>query len=134
MGTTRQALAPPGSSFRGVLAADWGSGDVGDVIGVGMDANGLIVKGDGTSGILGVCCITAAMKAGDPIDVFGLGAEFADFKTLADDSTAVLKATKYYAASDGVVTATDTGTLIGHTLRDDGLGRLRLLTPVPPAA
>lgn len=58
---------PVGDGFRAPLAADW-AGAVAPV-GVGLDVNGRVVVGGGTSGIVGVVCKPDALKAGQPIDV-----------------------------------------------------------------
>lgn len=56
-----------GDGFRAPLAADW-AGQAAP-IGVGLDVNGRVVPGQGTTGIKGVVCKPDALKAGQPIDV-----------------------------------------------------------------
>ena len=122
------------SSFRAPLAADWGAGDVGDVVGVGLNASGQVVKGAGATGIEGVVCITEVMVAGDIVDVLQDGSEIADFNTLADGSTATTVGTRYYAATaNGAVSTTNTGAPIGVTLVTNGSRRLRVKIERPAA-
>lgn len=64
--------------FRGVLAADWPAADIDRIVGVGADADGLIVQGAGVTGLLGVAILTSnkptdgtrgpARRAGDTVD------------------------------------------------------------------
>ena len=107
---------PKAGGFRAPLAADWLTGDLKKVIGVGLDANGRVVKGAGTSGFIGVLVLTQALLAGDIVDVMTNG-EIVDFTP----STA---GTVYYAATaDGVVNATSAAgkLIVGHTVQANRL-------------
>lgn len=117
---------PPGSSFRAKLAVAWPASDKGKVYGVGLNASGKVVKGAGTTGILGIYCPSGARAADEVIDVMRDGSELADFNFLNDGTTATIAATKYYAIpADGLITATATSnTFIGHTVEKDGFNRL----------
>lgn len=97
---------------RGTLDADIAEADWGKVLGVGIDADGLVVRGAGQSGIIGVIIADKTnYKAGMRCDIFGNGSEIVDVPGLA-------AGTAYYAANaDGVLTATPTtATAIGFTV------------------
>lgn len=96
--------------FRAPLAADWLTADLKKVIGVGLNASGQIVKGAGTTGIVGVLVLTEALKAGDIVDPMSRG------QITAFEGN---PGTKYFAAAaDGVVNSTSTAgkTYVGHTV------------------
>lgn len=106
---------PKVGGFRAPLAADWASGDIKKVFGVGLNASGQVVKGAGSSGIVGVIVLTKARKATEIVDIM-TGGEIVAF---GGDPGA-----KYFAATaDGAVTkTTGTGkTLVGHTVEGDRL-------------
>jgi len=105
---------PISGGFRAPLNFDVASGDVGKIIGVGLNANGRIVKGAGNTGVRGVICPTQPMAAGDIIDTMTSG-EIVDVTGLA-------AGTVYYtAAADGAVSTTNTGTHVGHTVEAERL-------------
>ena len=111
---------PKAGGFRAPLNADWSTNDLKKVIGVGLNANGNVVKGAGNSGIVGVLVLTEALKAGDIVDVMTAG-EIVDFSGTGGPGVA---GTVYYAATaDGVVNATSaTGkSRVGHTVKADRL-------------
>lgn len=63
-------VAPGVGNFRGTLAVDWAEADWNKAIGVGLDANGLVVKGASVSGIVGVVIVDKTTKrAKSRIDV-----------------------------------------------------------------
>lgn len=100
---------PVSGGFRAPLAADWLSGDVNTVFGVGLDVNGRVVKGAGQTGVIGVLVLTKVRKAGDIVDVMTDG-EVVEF-------TPGVAGTVYFAAAaGGVVSTTNTGTRLGHTV------------------
>ena len=94
--------------FRAPLAADWGASRVGVLTGVGLDANGRIVPGDGNTGVKGVLVIDQPMAAGDIVDTMTDG-EIVDCEGLS-------AGTGYFAAADGTVSDVNTGTYLGHTV------------------
>ncbi len=106
------------SGGRGKLAVDWLPGDLDKVVGVGLNAAGLIVKGAGNTGIIGVMILTMVRKAGDVVDVMDKG-EIVDFQWVGRPRVAFPGATpgtKYYAAANGDVSSTAAGgVLVGHT-------------------
>ena len=61
---------PIAGGFRAALAADLAKiTATANGIGVGLNATGLVVPGNGNTGVLGVVCVTRDMKAGDTVDV-----------------------------------------------------------------
>lgn len=64
---------PISGGFRAPLAADRAKTSAGNPLGVGLDANGRVVPGGGTTGIVGVLCTTRDMKANDIVDVMTHG-------------------------------------------------------------
>ena len=100
---------------RGTLNADIVQADWGKVIGVGINSSGLVVRGAGQSGVVGVICVDRTnYRAGQRCDIFGNGSEFLEFTGAAG--------TKHYAATaDGAVSTTNTGTYIGYTVEADRL-------------
>lgn len=114
---------PKVGSFRAALNADWADADVDKVFGVGLNSSGLVVKGSGATGVLGVVIRTKkGEKAGDVIDVHTNGELYPFVET---DGTAVSPGKKYYAQSNGDVTdtAVDGSVQIGWATSD---GRLVL--------
>lgn len=102
-------VEPKGGSFRAPLNFAIASGDVGTVVGVGLDANGRCVKGAGTSGVVGVICPSRVMAAGEPIDVMTSG-EIVD--------TSLTAGARYYAdAVTGVLNTTNTNAKVGFTVQ-----------------
>jgi len=60
---------PKGGGFRAPLAADWAAAD-GAIVAVGLDNQGRVVPGAGTTGIVGVCVLVKTnKKAGNIVDV-----------------------------------------------------------------
>lgn len=100
---------PVSGGFRAPLAADYTGSET--PIGVGLDANGRVVPGEGTSGVVGVLIKTWDAAAGDIVDVMTAG-EIVEADLAAG--------TVYYAAAgDGAISTTDTGTRVGHTVEAD---------------
>lgn len=116
---------PMAGGFRAHLAADFPIGDVNKLIGVGMNANGEIVKGGGNSGVIGVLVLTKARKAGEVVDTMTDG-EVVEFGGVAG--------TKYFSDAAGAITATDApgSVLVGHTVEGNRL--IVRVIAVPTAA
>lgn len=99
---------------RGVLKADIALEDLDGVIGVGYDSAGLVVKGAGQTGIVGVMNPSKFYsKAGSICDVMVLG-DILDLPGLAAGSA-------IYSDDAGVVSTTNTGTKVGFTTSADHL-------------
>lgn len=126
------------SGPRGFLAADWLPADLNKVVGVGYNAAGQLVKGGGGaggSGIKGVLVLSRVIKAGrEPVDPMKRG-EIVEFDVEGRPSTpfaAAAPGTNYYAdATTGVISTTNTGVYVGHTVEK---GRLIVNVNETPAA
>lgn len=115
------------SGSRCFLAADWLSADLETVIGVGLNASGLLVKGAGNTGIIGVLILTRVIKAGrEPVDIMKRG-EIVAFDKKGKPNTvfaAAVAGTRFQVNdTTGVVTAlagvtavAAGSTYIGHTV------------------
>lgn len=116
---------PKVGSFRAPLNGDFADADINKVWAVGLNSSGLVVKGNGATGIVGVIIRTKkGEKAGDMIDVHTAG-ELYPFVTTALANA--IPGTSYYAHADGTVDATATaGVKIGWCTPD---GRLVLRAP-----
>lgn len=108
---------PNVGSFRAALAGDWLDADVNKVFAVGLNSSGLVVKGAGTTGLLGIVIRTKkGEKAGDVIDVHTAGEVFPFVET---DGTAAVAGTRYYAHANGSVDDVATaGTTVGVVRSD----------------
>jgi hypothetical protein len=113
---------PVSGGFRATLAvavtATSGAGStsqIGIPLGVGLDANGRLVIGAGTTGVVGVCVFDSVKAIGDVADVMTAG-EIVDL-----DSTAFTVGNVYYAAATGAVNTTNTGARTGIAVRDQSV-------------
>lgn len=105
---------PKVGGFRAHLAEDWPEEDLNKVVGVGLDANGLVVQGGGQTGVLGVLVLTRVIRAGDePVDIMTAG-EIVEFPTAGEP--AAPGTVIYSAAADGTTDATAGGARVGHTV------------------
>ena len=111
---------PDVGSFRAALKNDFADADINKVFGVGLDSAGLVVKGNGSTGITGVIIRTKkGEKAGDVIDVHTAGELFPFVET---DGTLAVAGTKYYAHANGSVDDVATaGVLVGWVTSDKRL-------------
>ena len=100
---------------RAKNAADIAATDYDKIFGVGLNAQGRVVKGAGTTGVIGVTTWNRTnSKAGKVTDIFKLG-DFVECAGLA-------AGTKYFAdAATGVISTTNTGTYVGFTVEADRL-------------
>lgn len=98
---------PKAGGFRAPLAANFASGNLSTVKGVGLDSSGKIVIGAGNTGIIAVLVLTKVRNAGDIVDNMTDG-EIVEFPGAAG--------TKYYSAADGTISTTNTGTYVGSTV------------------
>lgn len=110
---------PEVSGTRAVLDTPLATGDLDKVIGVGLTANGRVVKGPGNTGIIGLLVNSRKSNlAGSVVDVMSLGdivgtaAEFpAGTVFIVTDATGVV------AAAAGANPAIAAGTTyVGHTV------------------
>jgi hypothetical protein len=110
---------PKGGGFRAKLNAAMLTADIGKVWAVGLNSSGLVVKGAGATGIVGVVVVNQAMAAGDVVDVMTNG-EIVDF-TLQNGSAAAAGTRYFGVAADGTFGTTATGTPFGYTVTADRL-------------
>ena len=114
---------PYGGGFRAPLAADWDPADLEKPYGVGINGQGQVVKGGGTSGIVGVLILTFPEKAGAIVDVmkFGEITDFAPTATTPGAGTGVAGNEYYAAQATGVITNASSANAqqIGHTVEAD---------------
>ncbi len=112
-------VVPGVGSFRAPLNAAILAADAGKMFAVSLNGSGRLVIGAGAvANIVGVIIPTEAFAAGDMIDVFRL-AEVLEFTTTAGGASTA--GTAYYGGTDGNITTTNTGKLIGRTVE---VGRL----------
>jgi hypothetical protein len=114
-------VEPLSGTFRGTLAAAW-TADDGVPVAVGLDVNGRVVPGAGTSGIAGIVVIVGAHNkvAGARVDVITAG-ELLEMSN--DDMTGRAAGIPVYAVpADGLLTNVATANIkIGHTVENDRL-------------
>jgi len=106
--------------FRAPLAANFASADLEKVFGVGLNASGQVVKGDGASGIVGVLVLTKAWGAGSIVDVMTSG-EIVEFgPTAGDPGVDFGDAGTVYFADGSTGAVSDSGSAgdvrVGHTV------------------
>jgi len=122
---------PNAGGFRALLDVAWVTADVGKVWAVGLNAAGHIVKGAGTTGIVGVIIVNEPQPAGAVGDVMTHG-EVTNFN-LQNGSAAAAGTTYFGVAADGTFNTTTSGTKLGYTVEADRLvvrcsGRVVALT------
>lgn len=89
---------PLSGGTRAPLAAAWPAADLQKVVGVGLDANGRVVRGAaGNSGFVGVVCLTQVKNVGDIVDVMQDG-DMVEMVGLAAGTT-------YYLDAAGALSA-----------------------------
>lgn len=101
--------------FRAPLAADWLSADLNKPFGVGLNAQGQVVKGNGTTGIQGVLILTKALKAGDIVDIMTAGEIVEWGPTAGTPGTDFgVAATNYLSNAAGDIAAGGAADAAGH--------------------
>jgi hypothetical protein len=113
---------PKNGGFRAPLAADFDPEDVEYLIGVGLDEDGRVVKGEGNTGIKGVLVLTMARKAGEVIDVMTSG-EIVEFEGEGGKPGIDLAkpGTNYFVDGDGSVKEGGGDCYVGHTVQSHRL-------------
>ena len=95
--------------FRAALAEDLASTDIDTVIGVGLNASGKVVPGDGVTGIVGVLVpVKGTISAGQIVDVLTNG-EVVEVDQVTFDPGDLVYASK----ADGVLQTASTNTSLG---------------------
>lgn len=93
---------PISGGFRAPLAASWTGSETAKA--VGLDTNGRVVAGAGTTGVVGVLCKHDDAAAGDIVDVMTAG-ELADC-TAFDPGTVYTANTTTGVLSSGAISST----------------------------
>jgi hypothetical protein len=108
---------PKVGGFRAPLAADYSSSDLEKIFGVGLNSSGQVVKGAGTSGIVGVLVLTKAWQAGMIVDVMTAG-EIVEFGPTAGTPGTDFGAagTKYFITNSTGAVASTGDTYAGCTV------------------
>lgn len=101
--TWRWDKTDPVDTIRGRLAVDWLAADVGEIIGVGFNASGLMVKGAGTTGVIGVAIFSQAYKAGKAVDAVKRGEAVGGVNIVP--ATAAIAGRSYSIGATGTKTA-----------------------------
>jgi hypothetical protein len=119
--TWRWDKTDPVDTIRGRLAADWLAADVGEIIGVGFNASGLLVKGAGTTGVIGVAIFSQAYKAGRAVDAVKRGEAVGGVNIVP--ATPAIAGRSYSISATGTKTATADGVrgTLGLTAEADRL-------------
>lgn len=106
---------PYGGTVRARLAADWLAADIGEIIGVGLNASGRIVKGAGNTGCIGVLVLSQVRNAGHPVDIL----EFCE--VVGGSGAFAIAGTSFGITNAGVITATAAGVSgnLGFTVEAD---------------
>lgn len=109
---------PYGDTERGRLDTAWLAADVGEIVAVGFNASGRVVKGAGNSGIVGILCLSQTRPAGHPVDIMKRG-ELVDGTMIG--GVAAAAGTSYNVSAAGAITATAAGVSgnLGHTAEAD---------------
>lgn len=112
---------PYSGTHRARLASAWLAADVGVPVGVGLDANGRVVKGAGNTGVVGILCLSKVRNAGHPVDIIKRGELVGGAQVIV--GTAAVAGTSYSISAAGVVTATAAGVrgTLGYTAEVDRL-------------
>lgn len=106
---------PKGGGFRAPLAADYATKNV--LTGVGLDVNGHVVVGAGTTGIIGVMCLPRTLKATQIADIMTDG-DIVDVEGELNPGEAI------FSDAAGALSTTNTGTYVGSVVGDRNGPRL----------
>lgn len=111
---------PYSGTHRARLEAAWLAADVGEVIGVGLNAAGRVVKGAGNTGVIGVLVMSQTRPAGHPVDILKR-AEVTGGTEIA--GAAAVAGTSYTITAAGVIASTAAGVTgnLGYTTEIDRL-------------
>lgn len=107
------------------------AGDLNKIFAVGLDVNGRLVKGAGTSGIVGLLVVDRAKVIGDQVDYMDHG-EIVEAAN-SDGTTALAAGIQVHAvAATGIVQAAGgVGTKpVGHTVEGGVIANTRLVVNV----
>jgi hypothetical protein len=111
------------------------AGDLNKIFGVGLDANGRLIKGASVSGVIGVLVIDKIKAIGDIVDYMNSG-EIVE-AALSDGTTAIAAGVAVYVIpGSGLLSVASTGNIkIGHTVEGGVIANTRLVVAATnPAA
>lgn len=119
--TWRWDKTEPHDTIRGILESDWLAADVGEIVGVGYNASGRLVKGAGQTGVIGVVIFSQAYKAGRAVDVLKRGEAVGGVNIVP--ATPAVAGRSYSISATGTKTATADGVrgTLGFTAEADRL-------------
>lgn len=100
---------PMSGGFRAPLAADWLEADLNKVFGVGLDAQGRVVKGAGNTGVIGALVLTKVVRANKVVDVMNDG----EIVEMDVNHAGIVAGTNYYFDAAGALTAAAPGAGVG---------------------
>lgn len=103
---------PMSGGFRAPLAAAWPAGDLNEVVPVGLDASGRVVKGAGNTGVIGVVVLTKVLAAGKIVDVMQDG----EIVEMDKNHAGIVAGTRYYGSAAGALTTVNTDKPLGWTV------------------
>lgn len=109
---------PYSGTHRARLESAWLAADVGEIVGVGLNASGRIVKGAGNTGVIGVLCLSQVRPAGHPVDILKRAELVGGTQIAGVDAVA---GTSYAITAAGVISATAAGVPgnLGYTTEVD---------------
>lgn len=103
---------PLTGGHRAALGVAIATADIRKVLPVGLDANGRVVRGAGTTGIIGVVVVTKAKNVGDIVDVMQDG----EIVEMDVNHAGITAGTRYYGSAAGAITTTNTDKPLGWTV------------------
>jgi hypothetical protein len=106
------------------------AGDLNKIFAVGLDVNGRLVKGAGTTGVIGVLVIDKIKVIGDIVDYMNFG-EIVE-AALSDGTTPIAAGVAVYAVpATGLLSVVATANQhIGHTAEGGAIPNTRLVVAV----
>lgn len=103
---------PMSGGFRAPLDIAWPVGDLNEVVPVGLNVNGRVVKGAGQTGVIGVVVLTQIKGAGAIVDVMQDG----EIVEMNVNHAGIVAGTRYYGSAAGALTVVNTDKPIGWTV------------------
>lgn len=119
---------PMSGGFRAPLAADWLAADLNKVVGVGLNAQGRVVKGAGNTGVIGALVLTKVIKANKVVDVMQDG----EIVEMDVNHAGIVAGTKYYFDATGALVAGAPAAGVNGVLAGWTVEATRLVTRVRP--
>jgi hypothetical protein len=120
-------VVPGAGAHRAPLGVAWLAADLNKIFGVGLNSSGQLVKGAGTSGVIGVLVLDKAKAVGEIVDYMNAG-EIVE-AALSDGTTAIAAGVAVYVVpGTGLLSVASTGNIkIGHTAEGGVIANTRLV-------